>query len=171
MLKDFSKINTFLTVSREKSFSKASAKIGISQPAVTQQIKFIEDYLQCKVIERKKNGIILTKEGEELYRIALRLEECIHSTEKELIKVVNKELPLQIGASYTVGNYILPEFLTDIRTNLGNDVIISVERCNLLVERLLDKKIDIALIEAPTSIDKTLRDPASPDDEYIYWPN
>ena len=43
MLKDFSKIETFLTVVREKSFSKASKKLGISQPAVTQQIKLLED--------------------------------------------------------------------------------------------------------------------------------
>jgi len=43
MLKDFAKLHTFLTVVKEKSFSKASAKLGISQPAVTQQIKFIED--------------------------------------------------------------------------------------------------------------------------------
>ncbi len=45
MLKDFVKLETFLTVARERSFSKASAKLGISQPAVTQQIKFIEKYL------------------------------------------------------------------------------------------------------------------------------
>jgi len=63
MLKDFAKLETFLTVVREHSFSKASAKLGISQPAVTQQIKFIEKYLDCKIIERKKNGVILTKEG------------------------------------------------------------------------------------------------------------
>ena len=44
MLRDFAKLETFLTVVREKSFSKASAKLGISQPAVTQQMKFIEDY-------------------------------------------------------------------------------------------------------------------------------
>jgi len=74
MLKDFAKLETFLTVIRERSFSKASAKLGISQPAVTQQIKFIEKYLDCKIIERKKNGVVLTKEGEDLYRIALRLE-------------------------------------------------------------------------------------------------
>ena len=85
MLKDFSKINTFLTVARERSFSKASAKIGISQPAVTQQIKYIEEFLQCKILERKKNGIILTKEGNELYRTALKLEKCVANAEKELV--------------------------------------------------------------------------------------
>ena len=86
MLKDFVKLETFLTVARERSFSKASAKLGISQPAVTQQIKFIEKYLACKVIERKKNGIKLTNEGEELYKIATRLEKEIHSSEQDILK-------------------------------------------------------------------------------------
>ncbi|MCG3716272.1 LysR family transcriptional regulator, partial [Aliarcobacter butzleri] len=51
MLTDFAKLETFLTVVREKSFSKASAKLGISQPAVTQQMKFIEDYLDVQIVD------------------------------------------------------------------------------------------------------------------------
>jgi len=91
LLKDFVKLETFLTVARERSFSKASAKLGISQPAVTQQIKFIEKYLGAKIIERKKNGIKLTNEGEELYKIATRLEKEIHSCEQEVLKIINKD--------------------------------------------------------------------------------
>ena len=56
MLKDFTKLETFLTVVQEKSFSKASAKLGISQPAVTQQIKHIEEYLDTQIVERRKNS-------------------------------------------------------------------------------------------------------------------
>jgi molybdate transport repressor ModE-like protein len=85
MLTDFAKIETFLTVVREKSFSKASSKLGISQPAVTQQIKFMEDYLDTKIVERKKNGIRLTKEGTMLHTIALKLEKCVSNAEKELL--------------------------------------------------------------------------------------
>ena len=44
MVKDFLKLETFLIVARERSFSKASAKLGISQPAVTQKIKSIERF-------------------------------------------------------------------------------------------------------------------------------
>ena len=62
MLSDFTKLNTFLTVVKEKSFSKASMKLGISQPAVTQQMRFLEDYLDTQILDRKKNGILLTKE-------------------------------------------------------------------------------------------------------------
>jgi len=70
MLKDFSKIETFLTVVREKSFSKASKKLGVSQPAVTQQIKLLEEYLDTQIVDRKKNGIKLTTAGEELFKVA-----------------------------------------------------------------------------------------------------
>ena len=90
MLKDFAKLQTFLMVTKERSFSKASAKLGISQPAVTQQIKFIEDYLDTKIVQRKKNGILLTKEGEDLFRIAKRLEKAIENSEKDLINIINK---------------------------------------------------------------------------------
>ena len=107
MLKDFAKLMTFLTVVREKSFSKASAKLGISQPAVTQQIKFIEDYLDTRVVERKKNGIKLTKEGEDLFRIAAKLEKAIQVSEKEVLKIINKEFTFIVGASYAIGNYVL----------------------------------------------------------------
>ena len=52
-------METFLTVARERSFSKASAKLGISQPAVTQQIKYIENYLEAKIIDRKNTPRLL----------------------------------------------------------------------------------------------------------------
>ena len=86
MLKDFSKIETFLTVVREKSFSKASAKLGISQPAVTQQIKFLEDYLETKIVERKKNGIKLTKEGEEDIKLLKSLKDAYKILKKSFLK-------------------------------------------------------------------------------------
>ncbi|HRM76820.1 MAG TPA: LysR family transcriptional regulator, partial [Aliarcobacter cryaerophilus] len=98
MLNDFAKLETFLTVVREKSFSKASAKLGISQPAVTQQMKFIEDYLDVQIVDRKKNGIKLTKEGQILHGIALKIEKCVNSAEKELLKIMNKNTTFIFGA-------------------------------------------------------------------------
>jgi DNA-binding transcriptional LysR family regulator len=119
MLKDFAKLMTFLTVVREKSFSKASAKLGISQPAVTQQIKFIEDYLDTRVVERKKNGIKLTKEGEDLFRIATKLEKAIQSSEKELLKIISKEFTFIVGASYAIGNYVLPSYIGQLKEKIN----------------------------------------------------
>ena len=147
MLKDFAKLETFLTVVREKSFSKASAKLGISQPAVTQQMKFIEDYLDVQIVDRKKNGIRLTKEGQMLHAIALKIEKCITNAEKDLLKIMNKNTAFIFGASFIIGNYILPRFLNNLKDNIRNDVSINVSVSHEAIEDLLDKKIDIALVE------------------------
>ena len=149
MLKDFAKLQTFLTVVKEKSFSKASAKLGISQPAVTQQIKFIEEYLDTKIVERKKNGIKLTKEGEDLYRIAVRLEKAISSSEKELLKIINKDFTFVMGASLAIGNYVLPAYLSKIKEKINNEVYIHTALSEDIINELEDKKIDLALIESP----------------------
>jgi len=149
MLRDFAKLQTFLMVVKEKSFSKASAKLGISQPAVTQQIKFIEDYLDTKIVERKKNGILLTKEGEDLFRIANRLDKAIASSEKELLKIINKEFTFIMGASFAIGNYILPNYISEIKKRIDNEVYMFVGLSTDMIDALEDKKIDIALIESP----------------------
>ncbi len=150
MLKDFVKLETFLTVARERSFSKASAKLGISQPAVTQQIKFIEKYLACKIIERKKNGIKLTSEGEELYKIATRLEKEINSSEKDILKIINKEMTFRLGASYTIGTYVIPgECLNAMGKAINNDINLSIDVSDNIVEKLKDRKLDVGLIESP----------------------
>ena len=149
MLRDFNKIETFLTVVKEKSFSKASKKLGISQPAVTQQMRILENYLETKIVDRKKNGIKLTKSGEQFYKIVVKLEKNISNAEKEVIKIINKELIFILGASHVIGNYILPEFLTEIQEAIKNDVIIKIENSAHITEELLEKKIDLALLVSP----------------------
>jgi LysR family transcriptional regulator, transcriptional activator of the cysJI operon len=149
MLSDFTKVNTFLTVVSEKSFSKASAKLGISQPAVTQQMRFIEDYLDLKVVERRKNGIRLTKEGEVFYNIVSKLSKCVTNAEKSIINLIDKDIVFKFSTSYVIGNYILPIFLNDIKESIDNDVSINVSTSADALEQLLDKKTDMALIDVP----------------------
>ncbi len=149
MVSDFSKLHTFLIVVREKSFSKASAKLGISQPAVTQQIKYIEDYLDTKIVDRRKNGIRLTKEGEQLLNIAQKLEKAVINAEKDILKIMDKDITFVFGSSYVIGNYLLPRFLNEIKAKINNDVAVNVSLSQEALDQLKDKKVDMALIESP----------------------
>jgi len=149
MLSDFTKLHTFLTIVKEKSFLKAAAKLGISQPAVTQQIKFMEDYLDAKILERKKNGIKLTKEGKQLLTIAQKLNKCIISAEEQLMSIINKNIIYVIGASKVIGDYILPTILNEIKSKINNEVSVDVGFSKEIIEKLLDNKVDLALIESP----------------------
>ncbi len=149
MLSDFTKINTFLTVVKEKSFSKASAKLGISQPAVTQQMKYIEEYLDVKILDRKKNGIRLTKEGEQLLIIAQKLYKAVTTAEQQLLSILNKNITFIFGTSKVIGDYILPKVLNDIKAKINNEVSVNVGLSQEAIDDLLDKKVDMALIESP----------------------
>ena len=170
MLKDFNKLETFITVVKEKSFSKASGKLGVSQPAVTQQIKFIEDYLDAKVVDRKKSGIKLTKEGEQLLTIALKLEKHIQESENEIFKIINKKMTFALSSSFTIGNYILPNYLNDIQRHLNNDINLTVANSHQCIENILDKRSDLALIESPIMKDGVIyRDWF--DDELVLFSN
>ena len=150
MVKDFNKLETFLTVARERSFSRASAKLGISQPAVTQQIKLIEKYLSLKTIERKKNGIKLTEEGEEFYKVAAELEKSVQDAERDILKIINKEITFRLGASFTIGNYVIPgECLNTMSEAIDNDISLSIETSDVVIQQLKEQKLDVGLIESP----------------------
>ncbi|SFV55970.1 Chromosome initiation inhibitor [hydrothermal vent metagenome] len=171
MLKDFVKLETFLTVARERSFSKASAKLGISQPAVTQQIKFIEKYLGAKIIERKKNGIKLTAEGDELYKLSSVLEKEIHKAEYDVLKIINKEITFRLGASFTIGNYIIPgECLNTVGDAINNDINLSIQESPKIIEQLKDRKLDVGLIESQV-IDNTMIYREWLEDELVVFSN
>ena len=153
MLSDFTKLNTFLTVVKEKSFSKASIKLGISQPAVTQQIRYIEKYLDAKILDRKKNGIKLTKEGEKLLIIAQKLSKTITIAEEQLLEIINKNITFVFSTSNVIGDYILPTVLNYIKAKIDNEVSIDVSSSQDAINLLLDKKSDIALIESPVFVE------------------
>jgi len=171
MLKDFVKMETFLTVARERSFSKASAKLGISQPAVTQQIKYIENYLEAKIIDRKKNGIRLTAEGEELYKIVTQLEKSINVLEKDVLKIIKKEMTFRLAASYTIGSYVIPgKCLNSISEGIGNDVTLNIDASDKIVQGLKERKFDIGLIESPV-FDDALIYREWFDDELVIFSN
>ena len=171
MLKDFVKMETFLTVARERSFSKASAKLGISQPAVTQQIKYIENYLEAKIIDRKKNGIKLTPEGDELYKVVTQLEKSIFALEKDILKIIKKEMTFRLAASYTIGSYVIPgECLNSIGESIGNDVTLSIDVSDRIVQGLKERKFDIGLIESPI-FDDSLIYREWFDDELVIFSN
>ncbi len=148
MVKDFLKLETFLTSVRERSFSQASAKLGITQPAVTQKIKGIEKFLGCKTIERRKNGLILTSEGEEFYKVAVRIEKEIIAAEKDILKIINKKMTFKLGASYTIGTCIIPgECLNAMSKSIDNDVNLIIDDSEAIIQKLKDNKLDVGLIE------------------------
>lgn len=146
MHKHIDKIYAFLVVYESKSFSKASKILNISQPAVTQKIKQLEKFLGCKLIERKKNGVLLTNKGKYFLEIAQNMQECVDKVSTRIKYFKEKSLPLIIGATSSVANYILPNYLSHFKQLTNKDMNLIVNNNKKLVDLLLNNELDIAFL-------------------------
>jgi DNA-binding transcriptional LysR family regulator len=140
------KIYTFLVVNREASFSKASKILGISQPAVTQQIRILEDFLEVTLFERKKHGVILTKDGQNFLKIAEEFEKFLRDFERKIDKFKNIDSPFLIGASPTVGNYNLPECIKYFKNLINKEINLIIKNNDALFEDVRNSVIDMAFV-------------------------
>jgi len=146
VIKHLDKIYTFLVINRESSFSRASKILGISQPAVTQQIRILENFLGVTLFERKKNGVILTKEGQKFLKIALEFEDFLKEFEKKIDKFKNIDSPFLIGASPTVGNYNLPECIKYFKSLVNKEINLIIKSNDALFEDVKNSAIDMAFV-------------------------
>jgi DNA-binding transcriptional LysR family regulator len=146
---------SFYFVAKEKSFSAASEKLFITQPAVTQQIKALEAQFGVKLINVEKKRAHLTKAGERLLDYA---EEVINyiTLAENFLKSYRLNI-LQIGVAITLSLYLTP--VIDKFKELYPSVKVAVrEGPSLkLIEDLLDFKLDICLVGTLREINKRLQ--------------
>ena len=146
LIKHLDKIYTFLVIVKEESFSNASKVLGISQPAVTQQIRILEDFLGVSLFERRKKGVVLTKEGRNFLPIAERFKEFLNDFEKQINKFKKVDAPLLIGASPTIGNYNLPECIKYYKSLLNKEINLIIKNNDALLEDVKNSAIDLAFV-------------------------
>jgi len=106
---DIHHLRVFASVFQEKSFSKASKKLRLTQPTVSAHIRAIEEEYSCKLFDRLGRTIIPTKEAEVLYQYAIEIIEKADAIKEAIGRFKNKiRGKLIIGASTIPGTYLLP---------------------------------------------------------------
>ena len=113
---DIHQLRVFASVFRNKSFSKASEELHLTQPTISNHIKSLEDEFDCKLFDRLGRTIIPTKEAEVLYSHSMELIEKA-DTIKEAIGEIRKDVTgkLVVGASTIPGVYLLPRIMSEFQ--------------------------------------------------------
>lgn len=111
---DVHQLRVFASVFKNKSFSKASRELKLTQPTVSNHVMSLEKELGCKLFDRTGRRVIPTEEAEVLYLHALDLTERLDGI-PDAIRGVNRDIAgeLVIGASTIPGTYILPAIAAD----------------------------------------------------------
>ncbi len=143
---------TFKAVSEQKSLSKAARALNLSQSAVSQQIHQLESWYGTALLIRNSQGVTLNPIGEIVYRYVTQLLRTIEES-RQVVRQLLAKLPTQltIGASLTIAEYILPHALTRLDPHKYPDVTLYMANSHDVVDRVLNREIELGLIEAPAT--------------------
>lgn len=156
MLSDSLKV--FITVADKKNFSKAAKALNLTQPAISFQIQTLEQYYQTMLFDRVNRHVKLTEAGELLLEYALSMNDLQSQLERKMQQLTGHvKGTLMIGASRTVGEYIMPYIICAFK-NEYTDVDITLEIYNTkhVEDLVLSNHLDVGLVESQVKHDELM---------------
>ena len=148
------RLQVFHAVAKHLSFTKAAEALFMTQPAVTFQIKQLEEHFNTRLFERGHGRISLTPAGD----IVLDYAERILGLSAELdtrLKEMTGQIAglLLVGASTTIAEFLLPQVLGDFKSRHPNVVPrLFVANSGAVENRVAEHTLDIGFIEAPSHL-------------------
>jgi DNA-binding transcriptional LysR family regulator len=154
------------------SISQAAKLSFVSQPAVTKQIRQLESSYGALLFDRKDGRLLLTKSGKTLYPFAKTIvEDFKRSKEAVQDSINNYESTLRVGASLTVGEYLLPSLLGRFKKlNPEYKLSLIIENTPKILEELSDNVIDLALVEGMVQSKDLLVESIADDELVLIYP-
>ncbi|MCX7946588.1 MAG: LysR family transcriptional regulator [Hydrogenophilus sp.] len=143
------RLQVFYTVVKTGSFTKAASKLGMTQPAVTFQIKQLEEHFDTTLIDRNHRKLRLTPAGEIVFAYAERmilLDEELETRISELTQELRG--PLSIGCSTTLAAFWMPRLLEEFKRRHPHVVPrLIVGNSELTQSRVANRELDMGMIE------------------------
>lgn len=142
-------MRVFVTVVEQRHFSKAGELLNLSQPGVSLHIRNLENELGAKLLHRSPKQVRLTEAGTILYKHAKQI--VAHYEEAGLeIQMLQDEVTgsLHIGASFTIGEYILPAKLAEFVNQYPQvNIQVTIGNTEEIIEAIRSNQLDVGFIE------------------------
>lgn len=146
---------TFQVVAKHCSYVRAAEELHFSQPAVSAQIRQLEESLGVKLFDKIGRRTHLTQAGEELYLYSQKIFTLIDETMETMGALASPHSGrLSVGADTTVGSYVIPGLLGKFHQMYPNvEITLEVVNRGYLVDDLLDNRLDMAVMgKVPTEV-------------------
>ncbi len=154
------RLQVFATVARLLSFTKAAESLHMTQPAVTFQIRQLEEYFNTRLFDRTHNRITLTEAGQLVKRYADQIIGMYNEMDNE-VRTLTGDIqgPLIIGASTTIGEYFIPGMVGNFQGNFPDvKVRLHVANTTGVIHMVENNQIDIGIVEGPVSNKNLIRE-------------
>jgi DNA-binding transcriptional LysR family regulator len=148
---DTRQLAAFCAVVERRSFSQAAERLGVTQPAVSLQVRSLEKRLGRKLLDRSGRRVEPTEAGAALYRSAQRMLQLEEQLVDELQAADGGELGgvLHVGASTGPGSTVVPVLLCEFqRANPGVAVSLSISDTQSVVDRVAERELELGVVGA-----------------------
>ena len=148
---DTRQLAAFCAVVERKSFSQAAERLGVTQPAVSLQVRSLEKRLGRKLLDRSGRRVEPTEAGAALYRSAQRMLQLEEQLVDELQAADGGDLggTLHVGASTGPGSTVVPVLLCEFqRANPTVAVSLSISDTQSVVERVAERELELGVVGA-----------------------
>lgn len=151
---DFERLKTFLLLAELKSFTEVAHQLYMSQPAVSKQIKSLEDELGISLFHRAGQKNHLTLQGESFKEYAQKILDIYAAAKEHLYQIENLEKGhMHFGATNFIGVYLMPEILSVFQTNFPNiDINFSIASSKKLMKSFDDGTIEFAFLSGYVNV-------------------
>lgn len=147
----FEELKTFIAVVDCKNFTKAAENLNLSQPSVSTHIKNLEAFFEVTLINRsvKQKSISITESGYVLYKRAKEILNIFNVTVKEVKELTDSvKGVLKIGASSTIGEYILPKFISEFYSKYPEiNIEVLIDNTYGIATKLKNMNLDLGIVE------------------------
>ncbi len=150
---DFDQLETFLEVARHASFSRAAEKRFRTQPAISSQIRSLEEEVGAKLFDRSGGKVSLTAAGKAFQKY---VEETLDARKAMLVAIAEMErVPrgeIIVGANEGTCLHILPEVFADFKKQYP-DVSVNIKRSDYagILESVIDNSVDFGVVSLPVT--------------------
>jgi DNA-binding transcriptional LysR family regulator len=152
------RLKVFCTVAELQSFTRAGQVLYITQPAVSFQIKSLEEEFGARLFIREQKRVILTDVGKVLFKYAREILNKYKKIEKE-IEAITKSVKgkLTIGMTTIIGKYYLPPIIKDFKSKYPDvEVLTRISNTQNIVTFLIENTLDLCIVSKPLIEDRFL---------------
>ncbi|MBR8702304.1 HTH-type transcriptional regulator CysL [Fusobacterium sp. DD29] len=142
------RVNTFIELCKTRNYTKTAENLHMTQPAVTQHIKHLEEFYQCKLFNYNKKVLTMTEQGKILYKYLLTLSSDSKKIQEEITELGYVKRTLHFGATLTIGEYAMPKIMEKLSIDYPDvNINFMIRDTRELLEELKNGNIEFALIE------------------------
>lgn len=153
---DLHQLRAFVAAAETGSISAAAARVGLSQPSLSQHIKKLENAIGAQLFDRVARGVVPTDAGSALLPRAQHILAEVHAAAAAVHDDITKGLgKLRLGAIPTIAPYLLPPVVADLKHRYPHaELAIKEDFTERLIDQIDAHELDVAILSTPIDHDR-----------------